>query len=217
LSHLIAPSILTANFLELGKEVEMINSSEADWLHFDVMDGVFVPNLTFGFHIIRQVKSLSRLPLDVHLMIVEPDKHLEEFRNAGADKLTVHHEACPDLKSTIQKIKSLGMDAGVAISPHTPVTVLEGILPHIDLVLNMTVHPGYGAQKFIESSWGKIAQLHRMINDSGSGAIIQVDGGIGLENIGKLSDSGVSCFVVGNTIFSADDPIETIRQLKHPG
>ncbi len=215
MSHLVAPSILTADFLDLRKEVEMVNKSEADWLHFDVMDGVFVPNLTFGFHIIRQIKEISTNPLDVHLMIVEPDRHLEAFRKAGADKLTVHYEACTHLHRTIQKIKSLGMDAGVAINPHTPVSLLEEILPDLDLVLNMTVNPGYGAQEFIEHSWEKIRKLRSMIDNSGSKALIQVDGGIGLDNIGGLRDAGVDCFVVGNTVFSADDPPGMISRLKN--
>lgn len=215
MSHLIAPSILTADFLDLRKEVEMVNKSEADWLHFDVMDGVFVPNLTFGFHIIRQIKEISTNPLDVHLMIVEPDRHLEAFREAGADKLTVHYEACMHLHRTIQRIKSLGMDAGVAINPHTPVSLLEEILPDLDLVLNMTVNPGYGAQEFIEHSWEKIRKLRSMIDSSGSKALIQVDGGIGLDNIGGLRDAGVDCFVVGNTVFSADDPPGMISKLKN--
>jgi ribulose-phosphate 3-epimerase len=213
--HLIAPSILTADFLRLGEEVEMVNKSEADWLHFDVMDGVFVPNLTFGFHIIRQIKEISSKPLDVHLMIVEPDRHLEAFREAGADKLTVHYEACVHLHRTVQRIKSLGMDAGVAINPHTPVSVLEDILPDLDLVLNMTVNPGYGAQQFIGHSFKKIRQLREMIDSSGAPALIQIDGGVALDNIGELSETGVDCFVVGNTVFSADDPAGTISKLKN--
>lgn len=214
MSPLIAPSILTANFLNLGREIEMVNASKADWLHFDVMDGVFVPNLTFGFHVIRQVREISMKPLDVHLMIVEPDRHLEAFREAGADKLTVHYEACIHLHRTIQRIKSLGMEAGVAINPHTPVSVLEDILPELDLVLNMTVNPGYGAQQFIPHSYKKLKRLREMIDSSGSKALIQIDGGVDLENIRELRDTGVDCFVVGNTVFSAEDPVATIAKLK---
>ena len=214
MSHLIAPSILTADFLNLGKEIEMVNNSEADWLHLDIMDGVFVPNITFGFHIIKQIKNIATKPLDVHLMIVNPDRYLEEFRNAGADKLTVHYEACNHLHRTVQTVKSLGMDAGVSINPHTPVHLLESILTDLDLVLNMTVNPGYGAQSFIESSYDKINKLKQLIHETNSSALIQVDGGVGLQNIGKLKDAGVDVFVVGNTVFSADDPIGMIRKLK---
>jgi len=214
MSHLIAPSILTADFLNLGKEIEMVNNSEADWLHLDIMDGVFVPNITFGFHVIKQIKKVATKPLDVHLMIVNPDRYLEDFRNAGADKLTVHYEACSHLHRTVQKVKSLGMDAGVSINPHTPVHFLESILADLDLVLNMTVNPGFGAQSFIESSYRKIRKLKQLIRETNSSARIQVDGGVGLQNIGKLKDAGVDVFVVGNTVFSADDPAGMIRKLK---
>ncbi len=214
MSHLIAPSILTANFLDLRKEIEMINSSEADWLHLDIMDGVFVPNMTFGFPIIRLIKEVSSKPLDTHLMIVEPDRHLERFLAAGADMLTVHYEACTHLDRTIDTIKSLGMRVGVAINPHTSVQLLENVLPDLDLVLNMTVNPGYGAQSFIENSYNKIRQLRELIVRTGSHALIQVDGGVGLGNLSKLKDAGVDVFVVGNTVFASEDPLETIRQLK---
>ncbi|MCK4852674.1 MAG: ribulose-phosphate 3-epimerase [Bacteroidales bacterium] len=214
MSHLIAPSILTANFLDLRKEIEMINSSEADWLHLDIMDGVFVPNMTFGFPIIRLIKEVSSKPLDTHLMIVEPDRHLERFLAAGADMLTVHYEACTHLNRTIDTIKSLGMRVGVAINPHTSVQLLENVLPDLDLVLNMTVNPGYGAQSFIENSYNKIRQLRELIVSTGSHALIQVDGGVGLGNLSKLKDAGVDVFVVGNTVFASEDPLETIRQLK---
>lgn len=211
---MIAPSILTANFLNLEREIAMLNDSSADWVHLDVMDGVFVPNLTFGFHVIRQIRKITTLPLDAHLMIIDADKYIEEFKNSGVDKLTVHYEACPNLPATVSKIKSLDMDAGVAISPDTPVDVLKEILPELDLVLNMTVHPGYGGQKFIEHSWGKIRQLREMIDHSGLKTLIQIDGGVGLENIAGLRDAGVDCFVVGNTVFASDDPRDTILRLK---
>jgi ribulose-phosphate 3-epimerase len=213
--HLIAPSILTANFLDLRSVIEMINRSDADWLHLDIMDGVFVPNLTFGFPIIAQIKEISAKPLDVHLMIVEPDRHIEEFHKSGADILTVHYEACPDLDRTLQSIKSMGMDAGVSIRPQTPVKVLEPFLPDIDMVLNMTVNPGYGAQAFIEESYGKIAELKALITKTGSKAMIQVDGGIGAHNLVKLRETGVDVFVIGNTIFASDDPLKTITELKN--
>ena len=214
MSHLIAPSILTANFLELRKEVEMVNSSEADWIHLDIMDGVFVPNMTFGFPIIKLIKEISTKPLDTHLMIVEPDRHLESFLAAGADMLTVHYEACTHLDRTIDTIKSLGMKAGVAINPHTSVQLLENILPDLDLILNMTVNPGYGAQSLIEYSYRKIRQLRELIAKTGSNALIQIDGGVGLGNLAGLKEAGVDVFVVGNTVFASDDPLQTIKQLK---
>ncbi len=214
MSHLIAPSILTADFLNLAGEIEMINQSDADWIHLDIMDGAFVPNITFGFHIIKQVKKVAKKPLDVHLMIMDPDRYLEAFHEAGADILTVHYETCNHLHRTVQTIKSLGMDAGVAINPHTPVHLLETILPELYMVLNMTVNPGFGAQSFIESSYQKIGKLKELIMDTHSSALIQVDGGVGLQNIGKLHDAGVDVFVVGNTVFSADDPPAMIRKLK---
>lgn len=214
MSHLIAPSILTANFLELRKEVEMINGSEADWLHLDIMDGVFVPNMTFGFPVIKLIKEISTKPLDTHLMIVEPDRHLESFLAAGADMLTVHYEACTHLDRTIDTIKSLGMKAGVAINPHTSVQLLENILPDLDLVLNMTVNPGYGGQSLIEYSYRKIRQLRELIAKTGSNALIQIDGGVGLGNLASLKEAGVDVFVVGNTVFASDDPLQTIKQLK---
>lgn len=216
MSHLIAPSILTANFLDLRKDLEMVNESEADWIHLDIMDGLFVPNLTFGFHIIRQIKTIARKPLDAHLMIVDPDRYLEEFRDAGVDKLTVHYEACTHLHRAIQQIKSLGMDAGVAINPHTPVHLLETILPDLDLVLNMTVNPGFGAQTFIDFSYKKIRALKKLIKETGSKALIQIDGGVDLSNIMQLIEAGVDVFVVGNTVFSSGDPAGVISELKHP-
>jgi ribulose-phosphate 3-epimerase len=215
MSHLIAPSLLTANFLELGKEISMINTSEADWIHLDIMDGVFVPNITFGFQVIQYIRNASEKPLDVHLMITEPDRYIEEFRNAGADILTVHYEACTHLHRTIQKIHALGMQAGVAINPHTPVSLLENILPDLELVLNMTVNPGFGAQTFIDFSYKKLDVLRKLINDTGSKALIEIDGGIDLDNIKDLVKTGVNVFVVGNTIFSSPDPAALIRRLKH--
>lgn len=214
--HLIAPSILTADFLHLEREIEMVNRSEADLLHLDIMDGVFVPNLTFGFPIIRQIKSVAKKPLDVHLMIVDPDRYLEAYREAGADWLTVHYEVCIHLHRTIQRIKELGMKPAVSLNPHTDVGVLENVLPDLNMVLVMTVNPGFGGQKFIEQSYAKIRKLKQMIIDAGTETLIQVDGGVTEKNIVPLIKAGVDVFVVGNTIFSASEPQEIITHLKNP-
>jgi ribulose-phosphate 3-epimerase len=214
MSHLISPSILTASFLDLRKEVEMLNKSDADWIHLDIMDGIFVPNISFGFEIIKQIKSIASKPLDTHLMINDPDRYLDEFRHSGVDKLTVHYENSIHLHRTIQHIKSLGMDAGVAINPHTPVQVLETILTDLDMVLIMTVNPGFGAQSFIDFSFDKIRELKEMIKTTGSKALIQVDGGVDLKNIRSLVAAGVDVFVVGNTVFSAEDPMKVIHDIK---
>jgi ribulose-phosphate 3-epimerase len=211
---LIAPSILTSSFLDLRKEIEMLNKSDADWIHLDIMDGVFVPNISFGFEIIKQIKSIARKPLDAHLMITDPDRYLDEFRHSGVDKLTVHYETSVHLHRTIQHIKSLGMNAGVAINPHTPVHVLETILPDLDMVLIMTVNPGFGAQTFIDFSFDKIRDLKDLREKTGSQVLIQIDGGVDLKNIRSLVEAGVDVFVVGNTIFSAGDPLKVIHDLK---
>ncbi len=213
--HLISPSILTADFLHLESEIEMVNQSEADLIHLDIMDGVFVPNLTFGFPVIRQIKKVARKPLDVHLMIVDPDRYLEAYREAGADWLTVHYETCTHLHRTIQRIKELGMKPAVSLNPHTDVSLLEPILPDLNMVLIMTVNPGFGGQKFIEGSWDKIRKLKKMITDAGAETLIQVDGGVTEKNIGALIKAGVDVFVVGNTIFSAEDPLVVTSRLKN--
>lgn len=212
---LISPSILTADFTNLASAVEMINNSEADWVHVDVMDGVFVPNITFGMPVIKAVKKISQKPLDVHLMIVEPDRHFTAFRDAGADILTVHYEACIHLHRSIQQIKELGMKAGVVLNPHTPVNVLTDILPDVDMVLLMTVNPGFGGQKFIENSYRKIRELKKMILDVNPDVLIEVDGGVVLSNAQKLAEAGVDVLVAGNTVFSSADPKDTIHRLKH--
>jgi ribulose-phosphate 3-epimerase len=212
--HLIAPSILTADFLHLEREIQMINGSEADLLHLDIMDGVYVPNLTFGFPVISQIKSVSSKPLDVHLMIINAEQYLEEYRDAGADWLTVHYEACTHLHRTIHRIRDLGMKPAVSLNPHTDVSLLENILPDLNMVLVMTVNPGFGGQTFIENSYKKIRKLKKMINDTHSQALIQVDGGVTENNIGELIEAGVDVFVVGNTIFSASDPHRMISKLK---
>lgn len=210
----IHPSILTADFLKLGKVIEMLNKSEADMIHLDIMDGNFVPNLTFGFPVIKKIKSIARKPLDTHLMISNPDIFLEEYKDAGADSLTVHYETCPHLHRTIQKIRDLGMQTAVSLNPHTPVSLMEEILPDLDMVLIMTVNPGFGGQKFIQQSYSKIKKLREMIRIQGLKTKIQVDGGVNLENIRILADAGVDVFVVGNTVFSSKDPLKMIADLK---
>ncbi len=214
MSHLIAPSILSADFANLQRDVEMINNSEADWFHIDIMDGMFVPNISFGFPVIKAIKKHAKKPLDVHLMIVDPDRYLQQFKDAGADILTVHLEACPHLHRTIQAIKALGMKAGVAINPHTPVNLLSDIISDIDLVCIMSVNPGFGAQKFIENTYHKIIQLDVMIRSLKSNALIEIDGGVDFNNYQKLIDRGANILVAGNTVFSSTNPIQTIADLK---
>ena len=213
--HLIAPSILTADFLHLEREIELVNRSEADLLHLDIMDGLFVPNLTFGFPIIRQIKKVSKKPLDVHLMVINAERYLEEYRDAGADWLTVHYEACTHLHRTIHRIRELGMKPAVSLNPHTDVFLLENVLADLNMVLVMTVDPGFGGQQFIEQSYHKIRKLRKMITDAGAETLIEVDGGVTEENLGALIDVGVDVFVVGNTVFSASDPLKMISNLKN--
>lgn len=214
--HLIFPSILTADFLHLEKEITMLNGSEADLIHLDIMDGVFVPNLTFGFPVIRQIRKVSKKPLDVHLMIAHPDHYLEAYRDAGADWLTVHYETCPHLHRTVQQIRELGMKPAVCVNPHTDVVLLEPILSDLNMVLVMTVNPGFGGQQFIEASYAKIRKLRKMIDKAGADTLIQIDGGVTEENIVSLIEAGVDVFVVGNTVFASDDPAGVISRLKHP-
>lgn len=212
---LIAPSILTANFLRLEDECRMLNESEADWFHLDVMDGRFVPNISFGMSIIKQIRRTTTKVCDVHLMILEPEKYAEEFKDAGADILTVHYEACPHLHRNVQQIKSLGMQAGVALNPHTPVALLEDILADIDMVLLMSVNPGFGAQKFIPHTLEKIKALRRMIVERELGVKIEIDGGVTLENAASIVGAGADVLVAGNTVFGAENPKATIRLLKN--
>ncbi len=211
---LIAPSILNSNFLKLGEQIELVNSSAADFLHLDIMDANFVPNLTFGFPIIKQIKSVSRLPLDTHLMIRDPDRYLEEFRDAGADNLTVHYEVCDHLHRTVQRIKDLGMKASVTLNPATPVSVLDDILPDVYMVLLMSVNPGFGGQKFIPQTVEKIKKLRKMIDNRGLHTLIEIDGGVDISNIHDLSKVGVDVFVVGSAIFKDKDPVDMIQKLK---
>jgi ribulose-phosphate 3-epimerase len=212
---LIAPSLLSADFANLERDIKMINSSDADWFHLDVMDGTFVPNISFGFPVIKAIKKHSRKPLDVHLMMVHPERYIKEFKNAGAEILTVHYEASTHLHRTIQEIRQEGMKAGVAINPHTPVYALENILPEVDLVLVMSVNPGFGGQKFIESSFEKISRLRKLIEVKGSGALVEVDGGVSGENAAKLVECGANVLVAGNSVFSSKDPVQMIRDLKN--
>ena len=214
MNHLVSPSLLAADFLNLGKDVVMVNKSLADWIHCDLMDGLFVPNISFGLPVIEHVRKIAEKPLDVHLMIVDPDRYLSRFHDAGASILTVQYEACFHLHRTVTEIRNLGMKAGVAINPHTPVSLLVSILPFIDMVLIMTVNPGFGGQSFITESYNKIRALRKMIDDGGYNILIEVDGGIDITNAAGLVEAGVNVLVAGNSIFSSSDPSETIRKLK---
>jgi ribulose-phosphate 3-epimerase len=211
---IVAPSILASDFANLQREIEMINRSEADWVHIDIMDGVFVPNLSMGLPVVEAVNRHATKPLDVHLMIVQPERYVEAFRKAGAHTITVHQEACPHLHRNIQQIRELGAMAGVAINPHTPVSVLDEILPDIDLVCMMSVNPGFGAQKFIERTYEKVRQLREMILRRKSRARIEIDGGVNLQNALPLLQAGADVLVAGHFVFSAKDPSAVISQLK---
>jgi ribulose-phosphate 3-epimerase len=217
MDHLVSPSLLSADFAHLENEVMMINTSEADWLHLDIMDGVFVPNISFGFPVIKAVKKVTPKPLDVHLMIIDPDRYLNRFGDIGANNLTVQYEACIHLHRTVTEIRNLGMKAGVAINPHTPVSLLKNILPFIDIVLLMTVNPGFSGQLFIKESYNKITELRKMIDSGGYNVLIEVDGGIDTSNATKLIESGANVLVAGSSIFGSADPIATIRKLKRLG
>lgn len=214
MSHLIAPSILSADFANIQRDVEMINKSEADWFHVDIMDGMFVPNISFGFPVIKAIKKHATKPLDVHLMINDPDRYLQTFKEAGADVLTVHLEACNHLHRTVQAIKGLGMKAGVAINPHTSANLLMDIIGDLDLVCVMSVNPGFGGQKFIENTYHKIQTLREMIRATKSKALIEIDGGVDMNNYKKLIEYGANVLVAGNTVFSSADPSKTISELK---
>lgn len=214
MKHLIAPSVLAANFQNLEKDFEMVNASEADWYHVDVMDGRFVPNISFGMFIIKQMKAMATKPLDVHLMIVEPEKYIEQFREAGADVITVHYEACPHLHRTIQQIKDTGAKAGVALNPHTPVSVLEDIIEELDLVCLMSVNPGFGGQKFIYQVIPKVRKLKEMITTRNTKTLIEIDGGVGLQNAEELLKAGANVLVAGSAVFKSENPLDTISRMK---
>jgi len=211
---LVAPSLLAANFNKLGEEVEMLNQSEADFVHCDVMDGVFVPNISFGIPVIQAVNQISKKPLDVHLMIVNPDKYISDFYKAGASIITVHYEACTHLHRTIQQIKNLDIKASVCLNPHTPVALLEDIILDLDMVLLMSVNPGFGGQLFIENTYRKVIALKEMILKRNSNALIEVDGGVNFEVGKKLYESGVDILVAGSFVFNSENPVETIASLK---
>lgn len=215
MKHLIAPSVLSANFLDLRKDLEMLERSEADWIHLDIMDGVFVPNISFGFPVMKAIKEVTSKPLDVHLMIVNPDRYIDEFAKAGAALINVHYEACIHLHRVIQTIKSTGAKAAVTLNPHTPVELLENILPDLDMVLLMSVNPGFGGQKFIVNTLEKVSKLKGMILAKGLSTLIEVDGGVNLETGKQLIDAGADVLVAGNYIFASDDPIDTIHKLKN--
>ena len=214
MKHLIAPSVLAADFTKLAEEIALVNQSEADWFHFDVMDGRFVPNISFGFPILEAVKQLATKPIDVHLMIVEPEKYIEDFRKAGADIISVHIEVCPHLHRTLQQIKATGAKAGIAINPHTPVSLLEDVLEDADLFCLMSVNPGFGGQKFIYQTLNKIRKLREMLDERNLSAHIEIDGGVGLQNAEVILQAGADVLVAGSSVFKAANPIATIAQLK---
>lgn len=217
MKHLVAPSVLAADFTDLKSEFETINNSPADWFHVDVMDGRFVPNISFGQFIIKFMKQIAQKPLDVHLMIEEPEKYIEQFREAGADVITVHYEATNHIHRVIQQIKATGAKAGIALNPHTPVSLLEDILHDLDLVCLMSVNPGFGGQKFIEQTYVKVRKLRAMIDERNCGTLIEIDGGVGMQNAGKLVEAGATVLVAGSSVFKAENPLEAIKGLKSAG
>jgi len=215
MSHtLIAPSVLAADFANLQRDVEMINSSDADWFHIDIMDGVFVPNISFGMPVLRDISKHATKTIDVHLMIVDPDRYISTFKNLGADILTVHYEACTHLHRTLQAIKSEGMKAGVALNPHTSISILEDTIQDIDLVCLMSVNPGFGGQSFIENTYDKVIALKELITQKGASTIIEIDGGVTSKNAKQLADAGADVLVAGSYVFKSEDPTKTITDLK---
>jgi ribulose-phosphate 3-epimerase len=214
MKHLIAPSVLSADFANLQRDIEMINRSEADWFHIDIMDGVFVPNISFGFHVLKAIHKHATKPLDVHLMIVDPDRYLHDFKSAGAENITVHIEACTHLHRTLSAIRDLGCRAGVAVNPHTSVSQLEDVIEDLDIVCLMSVNPGFGGQKYIERTYKKIKDLRAMAAGRNENLLIEIDGGVSNENALKLIEAGADVLVAGNAVFSAADPVLEIASLK---
>ena len=214
MSVIVSPSLLSADFLHLSKDIEMVNRSQADWFHLDIMDGVFVPNISYGLPVVSQIKKMATNPLDVHLMIVQPERYVEAFHKAGADILTVHYEACTHLHRTIQQIKAQGMKAGVSLNPHTPVSLLEDIIKDIDVVLLMSVNPGFGGQSFIEQTINKVDKLKKLIIESNSHTLIEIDGGVNFETGKRLVNAGADALVAGSFVFNATDPEANIKGLK---
>ncbi|EAQ38062.1 ribulose-phosphate 3-epimerase [Dokdonia sp. MED134] len=213
-SKLIAPSILAADFANLQRDIEMINNSDADWFHIDIMDGVFVPNISFGMPVLRDITKHASKPIDVHLMIVDPDRYIQTFADLGADILTVHYEACTHLHRTLQAIKDAGMKAGVALNPHTPISLLEDVIRDIDLVCVMSVNPGFGGQKFIENTYDKVAALNSLIIRKGATTLIEIDGGVTNKNASQLIEKGADVLVAGSYVFKSENPVTTIKNLK---
>ncbi len=214
-SKLIAPSILAADFGNLQRDVEMVNNSDADWFHIDIMDGVFVPNISFGMPVLKSITSHANKPIDVHLMIVDPDRYIKTFKEIGADHLIVHYEACPHLHRTLQAIKAEGMKAGVALNPHTPVHVLNDLIQDVDIVCLMSVNPGFGGQKFIERTYEKVKSLRELISKHGADTLIEIDGGVTSDNARALVESGADVLVAGSYVFKSSDQAETIKNLRH--
>lgn len=214
MQKIIAPSLLSADFLHLSRDIEMLNDSQADWFHLDIMDGVFVPNISYGISLVRTINKMAKKPLDVHLMIVKPERYFEKFHKAGADIITFHYEASTHIHRSVQQIKSLGIKAGIVLNPHTPVSFLEDILEDLDLVLLMSVNPGFGGQKFIARTYSKIEKLRNMIDKNNLNTMIEVDGGINIENASKLFATGADVLVAGYAVFNSEDPKKTIELLK---